>query len=317
MTIRTGVLATPDADADALWAGRRHYAAFYGQAEGDADRPLALVHGNCQAESLRILLDDAALATVRIPPVHELTREDLPHLHRALARTEVLVTQPVRAGYRGLPVGTDELRAGLAERARVVVVPVIRFGGLYPAQAIVRPPTDPSAVPPLAPYHDLRLLACAAGVAEPRGGWLTAATVRTLADRSRAELARRELAHGAVVVSDLFARPDFNQMRTLNHPGNPVWLAVAQRVRAAVGLEGPVADPGRPLLDSVHAPREPAVIEAFGLADDPRPDWIVHGVAVSPREMRDAHLSWYARHPGVVAAGLKRHGETLRILARA
>ncbi len=317
VTIRTGMLSTGPADAGALRARRRHYAAFCGEAEVDAGRPLALVHGNCQAESLRILLDDPTLATVRVPPVHELCAGDLPHLRRLLARTAVLVAQPVRDGYRGLPVGTAELRAQLGARARVVVVPVIRFAGLYPTQAIVRPPDDPSAVPPLVPYHDLRVLARAAGLQEPRGGWLDRATVRTLADRSRAELARRERAHGTLVVSDLFARPEFAQMRTLNHPGNPVWLAVARRVRAQLGVDGPVTDPGRPLLDSVHGPREPAVIEAFGLADDPRPDWTVDGATVSPEEMRNAHLGWYARHPGVVAAGLARHGETLRILARA
>lgn len=49
---------------------RQHYAHFYGLAPLPSDdRPLLVVHGNCQAESLRVLLDGAAspVRTVRVP----------------------------------------------------------------------------------------------------------------------------------------------------------------------------------------------------------------------------------------------------------
>jgi hypothetical protein len=194
-------------------------------------------------------------------------------------------------------------------------VPVIRFAGLYPAHAIVRPPSDPGLVPPVVEYHDLRLLAEAAGrTARPR---LDVAAVRAIAAHSLAQLRRREVAHGTVVVSDLFATPSFAQMRTLNHPGNPVWTALAARVRAALDLPEHPVDPGRPLLDAVHAPREAAVIEAWGLDEPERPHWIVGGSPVEAGAVRTAHLAWYAAHPDAVQAGLVRHAEALQILGLA
>ncbi|MEV4352582.1 WcbI family polysaccharide biosynthesis putative acetyltransferase [Actinoplanes sp. NPDC049596] len=293
----------------------RHYGVFYGLEEPVGDGPVALVVGNCQAESLRIMLDGGGLRTVRLPPVHELVADDLPHLARWLARTQVLITQPIRDNYRGLPLGSAQLREPLGPGARTVRVPVIRFAGLYPAHAIVRPPSDPSLVPPVVAYHDLRVLAEAAEV--PLRSPLAVPAVRAIAEHSLDQLRMRESAHGTVVVSDVFAAPSFAQMRTLNHPGNPVWTALAERVRAALGLPEHAADPGRPLLDSVHAPREAAVLEAWNLDEPERSYWLVDGQAVEAEAVREAHLGWYARHPDAVRAGLARHADALRLLGAA
>lgn len=297
-----------------------HFAHFYGVEELATDDPVALLVGNCQAESLRVMLDGGGLATVRLPPVHELDAGDLPHLARWLARADVLISQPVRDGYRGLPLGTAELAAQLDPHARVVRVPVIRFAGLYPAHAIVRPPSDPSLVPPVVEYHDLRVLAEAAARrahAAPPAAALTPDRVRAIAEHSLGHLRLREAAHATVVVSDLFARPSFAQMRTLNHPGNSVWARLAERVRDRLGLPPHAVDPGRELLDAVHAPREPAVIDAFGLDDEPRADWLVGGERVLAAAVREAHLRFYAEHPDAVAAGLARHADALRLLGLA
>ncbi|MGX6607345.1 WcbI family polysaccharide biosynthesis putative acetyltransferase [Micromonosporaceae bacterium Da 78-11] len=290
----------------------RHFGAFYGLAEPAGDDPVALVVGNCQAESLRIMLDGGGLRTVRLPAVHEIVAADLPHLDRWLVRATVLVSQPIRADYHGLPLGTAQLSERLPAGARTVRVPVIRFAGLYPTHAIVRPPTDPGLVPPVVGYHDLRILAEAAGHAA--GPPLDAATVRAVAEHSLTQLRTREEAHGTVVVSDLFATPSFAQMRTLNHPGNQVFSALAARVRAALDLPEHAVDPGRPLLDSVHAPRAAAVIEAWGLDEPERPHWVVGGEAVEAGTVREAHLAWYAKHPDAVRAGLVRHADALRLL---
>jgi hypothetical protein len=298
-----------------LDARTRHFGVFYGLAEPVGDGPVALVVGNCQAESLRIMLDGGGLRTVRMPAVHELVADDLPHLNRWLARAKLLITQPVRDDYHGLPLGTAQLGARLGAGARALRVPVIRFAGLYPAHAIVRPPSDPGLVPPIVEYHDLRILAEAAGLtARPR---IDPATVRVIAAHSLAQLSTREAAHGTVVVSDLFAAPSFGQMRTLNHPGNAVFSALAARVRAAFGLPEHVVDPGRPLLDAVHAPREAAVIEAWGLDEQERPHWVVAGEVVETGAVREAHLAWYAAHPDAVEAGLARHADSLRLLGLA
>ncbi|MBL7261326.1 WcbI family polysaccharide biosynthesis putative acetyltransferase [Paractinoplanes lichenicola] len=289
----------------------RHYGVFYGLDEPGGDGPVVLVVGNCQAESLRLMLDGGGLRTVRMPPVHELVAADLVHLARWLARTALLITQPIRDNYRGLPLGSAQLREPLGRGAKTLRVPVIRFAGLYPAHAIVRPPSDPSLAPPVVAYHDLRLLAEAAGLSLRTPFDVPA--VRAIAEHSLEQLRTREAAHGTVVVSDLFARPSFGQMRTLNHPGNPIWTALAARVRAAAGLPEHTVDPGRPLLDSVHAPREAVVIEAWEIDEPERPHWVVAGEPVEAGAVREAHLEWYSRHPDAVQAGLARHADALRI----
>ena len=105
-------------------------------------------------------------------------------------------------------------------------------------------------------------------------------------------------------------------MRTLNHPGNAIWTLVAERVRRRLGL---VAGPPvvRPLLDAVHAPRDAAVIQTFGLADEPRCYWRIDGRRVETETVHAAHLNWYRAHPDAVTEGVRRHQQTLRLLLAA
>ncbi len=275
--------------------------------------------GNCQAESVRAVMPEA-LTTVRTPPVHELTAQEAGQLHAWLERADLVVVQPIRDDYRGLPVGTRQLLASTRPGTGVAVLPVIRFAGLYPRHLIIRPPSDTSLTPPLVAYHDAAVLVEAAGSALPP---LSPRAVTAIAAASIEELREREARHGTAVVSDLFASPRFESMRTINHPGNPVWLAVGARTLDALGLAEVASgtaiprDPGRPLLDSVHAPRDPAVIDAFGLDAEPTSDWTVDGCLVPAAEVRLAHLRWYSEHPDAVAAGLRRHASTLRELAAA
>ena len=133
--------------------GRRaHYGQFYGLHEVP-DGPVGMVHGNCQAESLRVLLSaaDAGTTWVRVPPVHELTADDLKHLDRLLARTTTVVAQPVKDDYRDLPTGTRQVISRAMRGARSVIVPIVRYRGLHPQQRLVRGPGIVD--PPLVPYH--------------------------------------------------------------------------------------------------------------------------------------------------------------------
>jgi hypothetical protein len=293
-------------------ARRRHYADFYDGIDDDAG-PLGVILGNCQAESLRLAIDGAGARFVRIPAVHELAADDLPHLDRLLERVEVLVSQPIRDGYHGLPLGTAEVMARSAAR-RTAIVPIVRATGLYPWQAIVRPPADPSLVPPVVPYHDLRVLTEAAGAPLPVHA--TGERIRAIGAASIDELRRRERQHDAVAISDVLERPAFAAMRTINHPGNPVWEALAERVHARLGLPGATVPLPRQVLDAIHAPREQAVIDAWSLDDVPVDHWIVGGGAVEVERVRAAHLAWYREHPEVVAAGIARHAAAIEELAR-
>ena len=72
---------------------------------------LLVVVGNCQAESTRkLLMSTGHFTGERIAPVHELEAADMGWFLDLVARADVLVTQPIRDNYRGLPVGTRQLQ---------------------------------------------------------------------------------------------------------------------------------------------------------------------------------------------------------------
>jgi len=284
---------SPAADPGEAARGRRlHYGEFYGlrPLPPDDGRPLVVVHGNCQAESLRVLLA-GSMRSVRMPPVHELERSDLPHLRRTLAHASVLVSQPVRPDYRELPLGTAQVTAALPPGAQTVLFPVMRYAGLFPFQAIVRSPVGD---PPVVPYHDLRtLVQSVTGTAVARAA--SASAYRAVAEQSLEELRSRERRHGLVPVSDLVPR--------------------AGTRSASLGRPAAVRDPGRTLLDAVHAPLAADVLDALGLDAEPSEHWVLAGRTVPDDMVREGQLRWYAAHPEVAAAGLERHAETLRLLA--
>ena len=299
----------------------RHYGDFYGLPGTDsATAPLMLVWGNCQAEAVRTLVsspNDTPYQTVRVPPVHELESTDLPHVRRLLRRTAVLVSQPVRAGYRSLPIGTDDLRALLPADAQVIRWPVIRYAGLHPFQIIVRHPSAPSAVPAGVPYHDLRtILAVAQGrnESDPWDVEVADENLRAAADLSVSELVRREHRDTDVAISDALAPAGRNAAHTINHPGNVVLIEVARRILAAAGVVGEVSDPGRDLLGGVRAPLDARVLRALGLDGPPVPQWSVDGVEHDPDEVHRIHMRWYAEHPEFISAALTRHAERIRVL---
>jgi hypothetical protein len=297
--------------------GRRtHYAEFYGLEDLPAGG-YGMVAGNCQAESLRIVLDRGGMPWVRMPAIHELVDTDIPHLNRLLQHAAVLVSQPIQDNYRGLPTGTRNLVEALRPGTPTVIMPVIRFAGLYPTHVLIRPPSDPSLSPPIVAYHDVRTLVQAADrlhdVTTPLGE-ISPAVVRAIGDRSLQELRSREERHHTVVVSDLFERPSFDQMRTINHPGNSVWTALATRVRAELGHNPLTVELDRQILNNVHAPRSAVVIEAYDLPTPPTSEWVVDGVHVADDDIRDAHLRWYSEHPEAIDAGIARHRLTLETL---
>jgi hypothetical protein len=279
---------------------RSHYASFFGEAP--LPDGFGLVVGNCQAESLRIVVDGPESATVRVPPVHEMDGVEAVRLRELVARADFVVTQPIRDDYRALPLGTRQLASIVRRGARFVTVPSIRFGGLHPFQAALRV-AGIDEDPPIVAYHDIRTLAQAAGLALPSA--LSTNGVRAVADQSIVELRRRERDID-VPASDLLTRPSGEHMRTVNHPGNPVWMALAERVITLLGSSGTPSDPDRPLLNAVRAPLESEVVLAWGLDDEPTSHWTVDGEVVEGDRISDAHREWYARHPHFVRAALDR-----------
>ncbi len=356
---------------------RRHYGAFYGLDPVPTGRPLLLLLGNCQAESLRLLLDPAAaepldqpagpaptgpptdppadtrgahstdpggapsavlrgthptrptsdVVSVRVPPIHELTADDLPHLDALLERADLLVAQPTRADYRGLPLGTEQV---LARPAPTCARPWCRACGTPGCTPSTSSSTRPSSTGwcPRSWPTTTCAPSCWPRAATPTPAPTAAAstTCSTTSPRSPPTPCGRSATTrapscaaassntAAVAVADLLDDPAVDDMRTVNHPGPRVLTGVARRVRASLGLAPLEVDPGRPLLDDVHAPVHPAVAAVRRPADGPAPSpdhWRVGGRSVAEREVLAAQLAWYADHPAMVREALARHGRTL------
>ncbi|BBY31473.1 WcbI family polysaccharide biosynthesis putative acetyltransferase [Mycolicibacterium sediminis] len=299
-----------------------HYRHFYDlpDAEPVEAAPLWVVVGNCQAEALRLVLDavaDRPYRTVRIPPVHELESSDMPHLAALLSRATALLAQPIREDYRELPLGTAQLASMLPPSARVVRWPVIRYAGLYPFQVIVRHPADRSVNPPAVPYHDLRTVAAARSGRSPREPWdvdTSAAQFRANADASVAALAARERRDTDVAVSDVLAAQGADACHAINHPGNSVLAALAERILAAMDVPAAVTPLEQTLLRSVYVPLESRVLDALGIVAEPRPGWLLDGRTLRPDSVHETQLRWYADNPDYLELTVDRHGATMELL---
>jgi hypothetical protein len=183
-----------------------------------------------------------------------------------------------------------------------VTVPIVRYTGLHPFQWVLRVP-EVRSTPPIVDYLDIRALSLVAGL--PLPDRLDRAGVRAVADDALAELRRREQELD-VAASDLFSRPTFDHMRTVNHPGNPLWLALGERVLDVLGTGTAPTDPGRPLLASVQAPREAWVAEAWDLDDQPQDAWSIGGETIPADEVRAAQSQWYRENPLYVERAVTR-----------
>ena len=300
----------------------QHFGDFYGlnTPPDYQSQPLWLVVGNCQAEALRLVLDGVAdhpCSTVRIPPVHELERSDIEPLRVLLQRAAVLLCQPIRAGYRELPLGSAELAAEVPRTARTIRWPVIRYAGLHPFQAIVRHPADRSVVPPVVPYHDLRTVVAARDGKSIDDDWdvtVEETAFIAVAEASQTELARRERLLCDVGVSDVLSRSGAEAAHTINHPGNAVLAELARRVLAELGVAASVTTPSRTLLGSVIAPLDSRVLAARNITAPARLNWLVEGSEISPGDVHRAQLQWYRDNPDYVDLAIARHAQTLHLL---
>ena len=237
------------------------------------DLPVLLVWGNCQAEAVRAPLaasPSLQMRPVRIPPVFELTASDIDPLRRLVGRASVLLAQPVKDGYRDLPLGTAEVASLMPKGGTVVRWPVVRSSVLHPFQAIIRDPRDPTREPPVVPYHDLRTLASAR-----TGKDLLAADIPI--DAAPGSLRRRwpSCAGGKARVR----RCHFGRSRTARARRHvhyrPSWeqclIELARRLQVALDSVPDATDPGRDPLGEVRAPVSAAARPHSGWQEPHRP----------------------------------------------
>jgi hypothetical protein len=291
-------------------------------------RFVCVVYGNCHADPIRRLLDDSqafhrTFQTVAIPAAHEITGDQLESVKSTLAGAKLLVTQPVRDDYRGLPIGSEQLAGALPENARRITIPALYYDGTYPFQVYVRPTdTGRAPVPIVSAYHDLRFLHCAAqGWNVDRAKvWLNTHRpspegIRAVAKQAQARLAEYEApldvhVHDRLTSPELHGRGFF----TVDYPTNAGMMELVAGIHRRLELPYQPRHTGRPLLGTYRTPLEASVIEALDLPDAPRPHWVARGQTYSLEQMLGAHLDFYAAHPDIVAAGTTDHAERMLTL---
>jgi hypothetical protein len=294
-------------------------------------RPIALVYGNCQAEALRqILLTHPAFAEryhlPRIPRVNDITPQVLAHIERRLPEVEVLITQEIEPGHRGMGLGTEELAARLPGSATVLRYPVAHFEGGFPFQVYVDRGDQPrlAVSPPVTDYHDLRMLYAASR------GWDLGTTLRRLdelqldpqwvrdnAERSLKDVSSGEAACTARLAAFIRQHPTTSFL-TINHPANGLVTEVARQLLTRLGHRDAdlVLGSRQTCFDGLVTPLEPQIVRALGgePGADPHGEWVVWSRTYSRAEVIGAYLALYAGDPGLVAEGLRQHAERLRTL---
>ena len=265
-----------------------------------------------------------AYRTEPLPGAHEIgSPEAADRVRRIVSRAQLIIHQPVRDDYRGLPVGSAQVSAGAAPTARRITFPALYYDGVFPYQAYVRA-TDNSrdTIPRLLAYHDLRFVYCAArhwnvetarqwfdsfrGSPDGLRGWAVGAQQRMRAYESQLDVGVSD----ALFSAALHHRSFF----TVDHPTNAALVELAARIHTALGLEYDELTPTHPLIGDYQAPLDPDVVEALTLPSDPGTSWVVRDRAYPCEQLLAEHLAFYAEHPDTVEAALSEHAERMRVL---
>lgn len=286
---------------------------------------IGFVWGNCQAESIRRMIvpvgADHGVAFVRLPPVFEMTVEQVRGLHALLPVAGVLVTQPVKDEYRVPGCGSQQLTALLGSAARVVTVPATYYEGLFPWQVHAHDGTGTRVDAPLVDYHDLRLLDAAA-----RGWGVQQAldrveqhrpperAIRDVAARSRDELRRRNSPLD-VDTTDAVLAGGAGAMWTVDHPSNSVLAALGRAVLSALDWPGEPTVPEYEMLGGVRTPVPTSVLEALGLSTGSvRRGWSLDGRPTAWEQVAVAAMGLYADEPEIARSAVAHHSTRLRAL---
>jgi hypothetical protein len=233
----------------------------------------------------------------------------------------LIVTQQVKDGYRGLPLGTGELVALAPRDCNVIRFPALYYDALYPLQVYVHVDGRPPVPAPVTVYHDLRMLCAAANglCDEAAARWVSEyrppeTALHAAADRAAAMIRQYESGTDIRVLDTIIASPQAHARSffTVSHPARFVMQRIADGVQGILGLT-PASDvhAGREPLGLFRTPLEQYVIDALGLAAEPARDWIIEGKRVSTADVVQLHVDWYRQRPDVVKAGLNEHADRI------
>lgn len=275
---------------------------------------MAVVWGNCQAEPLAAFLTEPLAAqgfrVIPVPPVYLINAQGLERAREVIARCALLITQPVRPGYRMPGTGWEELIDIAPKDVRVISYPVAYDSTEFPFQIVGHETTGLGSFAPLTAYHDIRHV-----VAAERGWevekileWLPsaadAAALCAVSEHSLAEMRRRE-ALLDIRVSASLGRP--GAMFTVNHPTNSVLIHVAEGVLAALGAPQSLAIPAHEELEHTTTALERAVLDAHGWSPGLARGWIVGRKPLDLAEIVGRHVELLRSRPELGADARSRY----------
>lgn len=292
-------------------------------------RPLCLVYGNCQAEPIRALLASSpefadSYQAVRMPAVHEIGASHVAGFQRLLQTSSVIVAQQIKDGYRGLPLGTEEIVALAPRKCTVIRFQALHYDALYPFQFNLRGDNLREMPAPLTAYHDLRALCAAAKGLSPDAAvrWISEycppeAGLRAAAEQAEAVIRDRERTTDISIVESVVAPPPGHipSFFTVNHPTHFVLRRAARAIQLVLGLDAASdtvdAQRAPEPLGRYRTPLEQPVVDALRLACEPTSDWIIKGRRVPTADVVRRHLSWYRRRPDLVQHALSTQAERI------
>lgn len=305
---------------------RNEYRDMYRIADGREvpDRRVAVVFGNCQAKPLSALLRNHRVFSehyhvVSVPPVHEIADAQVPALHSLINKSSVLIAQEVKNGYRGLEVGTTELRGRIGDAGSLLTYPVFYYEGLYPFQVYVRLSGDVSEQAPITGYADLRTIYAAhqSWDVQKAWGWFRdfEVSARVIADNSEKSL--RELERRESTLSVKGGSADMRShlsesvlFHTVNHPSNRLLELQASRILrslAVVSGEEPKFSNTIEVIGDILTPVDGRVPAALGLGWKTETEWGVRGRKIGVETVFKAQFEWLRARPALIDSAMLQH----------
>lgn len=298
------------------------YPRLYSAAGMRGTTRLGLVYGNCQAEPLRQLLTGTkklGYDLVKIPPVHLISRSELRLVAKIASQAHLFIHQHVKATYRDLGQGTDELAGLLPASATRLSIPVAFHNGLHPFQVYIRDDSGMNVAMPVTGYHDLRFLSAAGrGMSAAEGaGWLDAyktseSVLKRITQESIEQLVQRECSLD-IRVSPHIDTSDVDGFLSVNHPGNHLLAAQANEILLKLGVAAEVSPGARPMLGPDNSLIDDFVAAANGSSSGGVPARF-NGRTYTRSELWKLAIAWYQERPDVVARGLEVHQKKIELL---
>lgn len=210
--------------------------------------------GNCQAEIIREIIQSSTQEEFNLPnikPVHLLSESDMSCVYEHVATSSVLVIQLIGDDYRGLKVGTNQLRRILPPESKCIVIPNLYWDGYYPSLTYLKDSSGQTVTTQtteygmfLSDYHDSIIVAGALlGLsiekmvqfyqdADFLHEW-----VELNLSKSFIELTYREKYCDIMISDHIRSGYKFNQMFwTFNHPSNILLELLVREIFIKLGL---------------------------------------------------------------------------------